>query len=539
MDRITLSAMLAHHRPREPGAPVLTDDRRSLDLAAFEALVRRAVAWLHGQGIGRGDRVGVWLPNRVEWLVLLFALARLGATLVSINTRYRAAEVAYLLERSGARLLVLQGALRGVDFPAVLAGIEPGTVPALERIAVLADPAARPAHLLGRPTLGFHLADLPPDPGPDDPAAAHCGDPESIAILFTTSGTTRRPKLVMHTQHTLACHAAHVARANRLDAPGACLLGALPLCGTFGLTGVLAALSAGAPVVLVESFDGANAARLVRERAVTHAYGSDEMFRRMLDAAPGPRPFPSARVFGFAAFQPGAAEFAKAAVARDVPMLGLYGSSEVQALFAIQDPAEGVDARVEGGGVPAAPDASVRIRDMETGELVGPGIDGEIEIRAPGNFVGYLNDAQATASAIDPEGFFRTGDIGHLRSDGSFVYLTRRGDAIRLGGFLVNPGEIEDELGALAGVAGAAVIAVEIDGRARCVAFVVREAGAAIEEAALIEAARNRMAGFKVPARVWFVDALPVTASANGTKVQRARLREMAMERLDAPAGGD
>lgn len=539
MERSTLAGMLAPHRHRAPGATAVIDERGPVDHAAFEAMVGWAAAWLAGQGIGAGDRVGVWLPNRVEWLALLFALARLGATLVSINTRYRASEVAHLLERSGARLLVLQTDFRSIDVPAVLAGIVPGTLPALERIAVLGAPAGGPPSLLDRPTTGFDLGGDGAEPAGDAPARARADDPDSVAILFTTSGTTSGPKLVMHTQRTLACHAAHVARANRLNAPDACLLGALPLCGTFGLTGVLAAMSAGAPVVLMAAFDGAQAARIVRELSVTHLYGSDEMFRRMLDATPVERPFPSARVFGYAAFQPGAAEFAKAALAQGVPMRGLYGSSEVQALFSVQPPGSADDERIAGGGVPADPAASVRIRDVESGEILGPDRDGEIEIRAPGNFVGYLNDPQATASAIDAEGFFRTGDIGRLRADGSFVYLTRRGDAIRLGGYLVNPGEIEDELGALDGVAEAAVIAVEIDGGMRSVAFLVRSGRAALNEAAVIEAARQRMAGFKVPARVWFVDALPVTASANGTKVQRAKLREMAAQWLASPAAAN
>src|SRR5690606_28086682 len=101
----------------------------------------------------------------------------------------------------------------------------------------------------------------------------------------------------------------------------------------------------------------------------------------------------------------------------------------------------------------------------------------------------------------------------------------------------VNPVEIEDSLGALDGVADAAVIAVEIAGQTRCVAFVAPEPGATLEEAALVSAARERMAGFKVPARIWVLDALPVTTSANGAKVQRAKLREMAMARLGDPPG--
>ena len=229
-----------------------------------------------------------------------------------------------------------------------------------------------------------------------------------------------------------------VAATAVLGAPGAGLVGALPLCGTFGLTAVLAAMAGGAPTVLLEAIDAARIAGLLRERRFTHIYGSDEMYRRLREAAPGRRPFPAARIFGYAAFQPGSAAFAREAWDDGVPILGLYGSSEVQALFSIQSPSATAEERAEGGGHPAAPDAEVRIRDVESGRLLPPGEIGEIEIRAPGNFVGYLDDPQATAEAVHEDGFFRTGDIGRLREDGSFVYLTRRGDAIRLGGFLVN-----------------------------------------------------------------------------------------------------
>ena len=134
-----------------------------------------------------------------------------------------------------------------------------------------------------------------------------------------------------------------------------------------------------------------------------------------------------------------------------------------------------------------------------------------------------------------PDGFFRTGDIGRLREDGTFVFETRRGDAIRLGGFLVSPIEIEDALKRIPAVADAQVVGIELDGHMRSAAFVIPASGTAPRQADIVAAASGIMAGFKVPARVWFVDQFPVTESANGTKIQRNKLREMAMERLRAP----
>jgi fatty-acyl-CoA synthase len=204
----------------------------------------------------------------------------------------------------------------------------------------------------------------------------------------------------------------------------------------------------------------------------------------------------------------------------------------VLALFAMQPASLPVEERIEGGGKPVSHDAVVRIREVDADGLLSAGQSGEIEIRAPTNFAGYLDDAPATAAALHADGFFRTGDIGRLREDGTFVFESRRGDAIRLGGFLVNPAEIEDVLKGIDGIADAQVVAAELDGRARAVAFVIPDPGSSVSEADVIALSGGRMASFKVPARVWPVDCFPTTQSANGTKIQRAILRAMAAERL-------
>src|SRR5690606_41043459 len=140
---------------------------------------------------------------------------------------------------------------------------------------------------------------------------------------------------------------------------------------------------------------------------------------------------------------------------RGMPLRGLYGSSEVQALFALQAAHLPVAERALGGGMPAARDAQVRVRDPATGELCAAGVQGDIEIRAPGTFIGYLDNPEATAAALTPDGYFRTGDLGYLRPDGSFVYLARMGDALSLGGFLVDPAVIEHAMASQHGVQNA------------------------------------------------------------------------------------
>ncbi|KJC48871.1 AMP-binding protein [Bradyrhizobium sp. LTSP857] len=491
--------------------------------AEFSLKIEQTAAWLAAQGIGKDDVVAVWLVNRVEWIVLLFAAARLGAVVAAVNTRYRSAEVAHLLKLSGAKLLVVEAAFRTIDFAPILADIAKAEVPALQKLAVVGA-GAIPAHW---PCIRFDAFDerYPQAPAQDDV--------DQPVLLYTTSGTTKGPKLVAQSQRTLATHATSVAKALKLDPQRHSLLAMLPFCGTFGMTSLLGFIAAGATIHALDAFEAAPALKILSERKITHAFGSDEMFRRILALTDASRPFPHVEVCGFAAFQPSWRELAAEAAAHGMPLYGLYGSSEVQALFSISRASDAFADRIEGGGWPMSPDARVRVRDTETGDLAADGVSGEIEISAPSCFLGYFNNPEATRDAITADGFFRTGDIGRLRGDGSFVYETRAGDAMRLGGFLVAPGEIEDELKSCAGVADAQVVAVDLKGHARCVAFVIQADQPPLQEA-LVAHLRERLAGYKIPARIYIVDAFPVTDSANGVKIQRARLRALAMERIAA-----
>ena len=538
MQLLTNMPQLLARNVREHGdAVAFIDGEREITYREFDAMVNKTAAWLTGQGIVGGDRVAVWLVNRMEWMALYFGLGQIGAALMAINTRYRSHELEYILERSEARLLVLQLHFRQIDFPAVLRDVRHTAATSLLRVAVV-DPneGSLPAEILGKATVSFDLKALPDSKAPTVRADA---DPEAISILFTTSGTTSGPKLVMHTQRTVTLHSQRISTAYGLDQAGVRLLAALPFCGVYGFNAALGAFASVKPVVVMETFDADAAIQLINDHQITHLFGSDEMYQRMLERAEGSRPFPSLRVAGFSSFHPGAGEIAKAGWARQVPMFGLYGSSEVQALFSLQRPSFTLDERVEAGGLPASPNTVIRIRDVESGTLLPPGASGEIEIWAETNFAGYMNDPQARQAAVDKDGYFHTGDIGYLREDGSFVFQTRKGDAMRLAGYLVSPVEIEDVLKAQPGVADVQVIAIDIDKRTRVIAFVIALPGCQLDEAQVLAGAAQTLAAFKVPAHVWVVDSFPVAQAANGTKIQRSELRNMALEKQAALAARD
>ena len=522
----TLRSVYADWLARSPDDTMIIEGEHRISVAQFDRLCAQAAAWMAAHGVGPGDKVAVWVVNRVEWLALLFGLARVGATLVAVNTRYRSHELHYILSNAQASMLVMQPSFHKIDFPEILRGIDPATLPGLTR-AVEIDAADGPLNpILGRPVIPLRLKESEPEPDfvPRAPI-----DPDAPMVFFTTSGTTRGPKLVMHTQRTLSTHAKDVARGFGFGEPGDALLTALPLCGVFGLNSVLGAMAGGVPVVMMDIFEDHEACRLMAQHRITHMFGSDEMLRRLIAIVSAPVPFPHLRLFGSAAFSPRFGDLARELIPRGFPLRGLYGSSEVNALFSIQEAALPLDERVLGGGKPVGgASVSVRARDPQTGEVCAHGVPGEIEIRSPTLFVSYYNNPDATAQAFTPDGHFRTSDLGYTREDGSFVYLARMGDTMRLGGFMVDPSEIEQALAEQDCVASAQVVGIEIDGRLRPVAFVIPK-GEPPRAAELIRAVSARLAAFKVPARIWFVEAFPATASANGLKFQRAKMREQAI----------
>ncbi len=462
----------------------------------------------------------MWVPNRPEYLVLQFALARLGACAIHINTRFRPAELAHLLNRARPTALATAWGFPGVDFPALFAEVAEDARAPLRFVIGLDLPGGAERRLAGLPVLPWEALDAAPERSRDEAA------PDSACLTFTTSGTTSGPKLVLHRQGAIAGHAWDVMRHIGTDAPGAAVLIAVPLCGTYGNASAISGIAGGARLVLMERWDAQAADALIRAEGVTHWHAIDEMVEQVIEAASG-RPYAPFRVTGIAGLRPGAARLHALGDALNLASLNLYGSSEMQALYAYQDPADPVR-RTLGGGRPVNADAQVRARDPETG---APAQRGELEFRAPSMFIGYLNDPGATAKAMAPDGFFRSGDLGSVHADGfGFDFETRMGDALRLSGFLVDPEEIEAWLKRQPGVREAQVVGVA--GGTVAVAFVQPEPGAAVEEAALLAACRRELARFKVPARLLPVAEFPVTPSANGVKIQRVKLREMAEQAL-------
>src|SRR4029077_5220627 len=351
----TLGALMAWSG-LDPEAPAVTDAGGTLDRCAFQNRVLHLTAGLRRGGVGSGSRVALWLPNGSGYPAAIFACARLGALAIHINTRFRTTEVGNLLRRSRAVALVTEWGFPPVDFPTIFAAL-PAEDRAALRCVLGLQLLPGVTQLVGLPVLPLDGAAA--DAGPDEATG------ERPCLTFTTSGTTGGPKLVVHDQQAIAGHAADIARHIGLDAPAAVLLGAVPFCGTFGNAAAMAAIAGGAHIVCLAQFDGEVAVRLIRQHQVTHVVGGDDMFGRIA-AASGGRRFDSVRFSGFAAFHSSAAASIAAAEAVGMQPHGLYGSSEVQALFSVSDG----ENRLLGGGVPVSVQARLAVRDPKPGSTL-------------------------------------------------------------------------------------------------------------------------------------------------------------------------
>src|SRR6188472_1060956 len=392
--------LLANLAEETPEAPALLHGERTISFAELHERAARAAQGLTDLGVGPGDRVALWLPNIPAYPVLYFACARLGAIGVAVNTRFRAVEVADIVGRSGAKVLAGAPGFRRIDFLSILAEVEPRALDRLAAIVIVGEepPTAPPAierlrrvpydRLLSRPRLGPNHA----------AANAPCN-------IFTTSGTTSTPKFVLHRQGAIATHAQETARALGFDAPETLTLSILPLCGVFGFNQTLTTLAAGMPSVLVESYEIEEIARLIAQHRPSTLLGSDDMVARLLELVPGERPFPSVKWMGYAGFNAALENIAEVAEQRGLILRGPYGMSEVQAHYAIQPIDAPVAQRKKGGGMVSSPFAHVRVRDPETGQLLGIGQPGALECAGPSLMVGYWGNEKATAEALTPDGY--------------------------------------------------------------------------------------------------------------------------------------
>ncbi|HXD52667.1 MAG TPA: AMP-binding protein, partial [Burkholderiales bacterium] len=261
----TLTSLLA-----ASAAPALIDRGRSVSFRELADESSRVAQGLRALEVHAGDRVALWLPNVPAWLAAFFACARIGAIAVAVNTRFRSAELADILQRSGARVLFFWPGFKGIDFAGILAACDPQSLARLETLVAYEEDGGETRVNLGSKTIvpyGTLAA--------SQSLTADDSRPDAGCALFTTSGTTKAPKFVLHDQRAVIAHARDVVRGFNIEANAVILL-VPPLCGVFGFCSAMAALAAGRPTLMAPAWDPAQAARDIVAHRVTHINGTDE-----------------------------------------------------------------------------------------------------------------------------------------------------------------------------------------------------------------------------------------------------------------------
>lgn len=526
----TLAGLLEAAARTVPETAALIEPERRTSYAKLDNLSRRFASGLESLGLGKGDRIALWLPNTPAHYALTFAVWRLGATVVGVNTRFRAKEVEDIVGRTGARALVFWPGFKDIDFEAILAEVDPAVLARLEYvIAHDVDGAPDvPATVLGRPVTRLSaMLDAPP-------MASDHGGPAVPAQIFTTSGTTSAPKFVLHAHASLLGHAQRVAAHWKLAEPDAVFFQTAPLCGTVGLVNLTVSAAAQTPQVIQTLFDPAEAGELIKREKVSHLVITDEVLVRMLEGESEQLPYPSLRMVVAFGVNPPLQDHLDAFERAGIFGNNAYGMSECLAYFALRPRDVPLAEAMYGGGVVISPNSGMRIRNVETGALCEAGQEGELEVSGPTLMLEYADNPEANAKAWTEDHWLRTGDLCSLRQDGCLVYISRINDMLRLSGFLVSPAEIEAELEKDPAVEQAQVISINTERGVRAFGFVLPSGEGAVDEARLIAHCRAQLANYKCPIRVVPVQEWPLAISPNTIKIQRVKLRDQAQALYDS-----
>ncbi len=458
-------------------AEAVVDGPLRLNYTEVVERIRCAAGAFAELGIQKGERVAIWAPNSAEWMIAAFGLLTAGGVLVPVNTRFKAEEAADIIGRSGAKAVLVQKGFLGLDYTA------PGGVP---------------------------VVDLKSDFLSSGSPFARDVTGDDVSDIIYTSGTTGRPKgVMMNHRQNLRLYAEWCELADLRE--GDRYLMVNPYFHTFGYkAGLISSFIRGATMVPVSVFDVDRVVELIAAERITMLPGPPTLYHSLLAVDD------KSKLATLRAGVTGAADIPVELVRRvheELPFQTLatgYGLTEAGTVT-LSRPGDSFEDIATTAGVPCD-GIEVRIAD-----------DGEVLVRGYSVMQGYLDDPVATAEAIDDDGWLHTGDLGNFNDDGRLLIVGRKKDMFIVGGFNAYPAEIEGFLLEHPAVAQAAVIGVPDDRLGQVgKAFVVLKGGPNGEVTAneLIAWSRDRMAGFKVPRYVEFLDELPLNATGKVMKDQ-------------------
>jgi fatty-acyl-CoA synthase len=501
--------------------------------------VNRAARGLLALGVQRGDRVGIWSPNVAEWLITQYAAAKVGAILVNVNPAYRLRELEYALKQSGVSVLVTARSFRKTDYMAILLALAP------ELTAAGGEPLA--INKLPRLRHVIYLGDGATPGGVGWQEFVQLGERVSLSELQAiqdslqfddptniqyTSGTTGSPKGATLSHHNVLNNGFFVGEVLRYTAEDR-ICAPVPFYHCFGcVMANLAALTHGATVIIpAESFDPEATLRAIDAQRCTSIYGVPTMFIAML----GHPSFDSVRLdslrTGIMAGAPCPIEVMRQVIdrmhVREVTICyGMTETSPVSFQSAVDDP---IEVRVSTVGR-IHPHLECKIVSSETGEIVPRGTQGELCTRGYSVMLGYWDNPEATAEAIDSARWMHSGDLAVMRDDGCVNISGRMKDMIIRGGENIYPRELEELLYSHPKVSEAQVIGLPDlkYGEEVCAWVRLREGQYATEDE-IREFCRSQVATYKIPRYVRFVTEFPTTVTG---KIQKYRMREITIAEL-------
>jgi fatty-acyl-CoA synthase len=527
-----LLSALARDYPQNE-ALIYPDRGLRYDFSQLDWIARKIARGLLSIGVNPGDRVAVWAPNIPEWVVLQFALAKIGAVLVTVNTSLRAAEIEFLLKQSETSTLVTVAGVRDVDYVETIYEVVPELrtaeegalispkLPFLKNVLYIGD--EHPAGMIRYDSL-LDRSEIVGEETLNNCAAAQTLD--TVINMQYTSGTTGFPKGVMLTNRNILNNGYWLAEALALT-PRDKLCVPVPFFHCFGcVIAVLGAYTHAAALVPLETFDPLRALQLIESERCTTLYGVPTMFIAELEQLDYHNFDMSSLRTGIMAGALCPEPLMRKAIERmNLTELSIaYGLTEASPGITMTPRLDSVELRTQTVGV-ALPEVEVKIVDPATGEECETGVPGELCCRGYNVMTGYYNNPSATAAAIDAERWLHTGDQATLDANGYVRITGRIKELIIRGGENIAPKEIEDLLRTNPKIADVYVYGMPDD-------RVGEEVAAAIKlkqgESATLEEIRQfcdgRIARFKIPRMVRFVDSFPMTASG---KIQKFKLREL------------
>jgi fatty-acyl-CoA synthase len=543
----TVGGLLDQMAGRFPDNDALISVERDLRYSyrEFNDVCRKVAKGLISLGVKKGDHISIWANNVPEWVILQFATAKIGAVLVTINTSYRSAELEYILKQSDSNVLFMVQSFKGTDYVETLFDVVPEfrnsadgfsrseKLPFLERVVFIGEET--PAGMINFNKL-YEMAETVDDDTLSTIEAAL--SPHDVINMQYTSGTTGFPKGVMLTHFNVVNNGYNIGECMRFTEKDRLCI-PVPFFHCFGcVLGVMACVTHGAAMVPVETFSPLLVLQAIEKERCTAVHGVPTMFIAELEHPDFEKFDLTSLRSGIMAGSPCPIEVMKRVI-RDMHASEItiaYGQTEASPVITQTRTDDPIELRVATVGR-ALPEVEVKVVDIETGATLPPGKQGELCGRGYLVMKGYYKMPEETAKVIDAEGWLHTGDLAVMDENGYCKITGRIKNMIIRGGENIYPREIEEFLYTHPKISDTQVYGVpDRKYGEQVMAAIVLKKGVEMTEEEVKEFCREKIAHYKVPYYVKFVDSYPMTASG---KIQKFKLREMAIRELQLEDAGE